>query len=362
MGNILEPQCGQGGLLGDGEASLGSRYQTDMFPRKLGEGQFSKAYVCWNKNKSSQCYALKVFVAASEGADHATNEIRVLHALGQHPRIIRLIDVDNQDPRNMRLVLELCEGGQLFDRLVSLGRYKEAKAACVAQEILEAVAYMHGKGIMHRDLKPENILMVSPDSDINIKVCDFGVAKMVDPLDKIVIPDQVIQRWRMKPPPRATSFKGSDFYLTPEMIRQEEYGPEIDIWALGVTTYSLICGSLPFVGDDGVEDLRGTYRKIVNREIHFEGEAWDEASSMVRDFILQMLCIDPSQRLTARKALEHNWVKAADFSESDDDVEDVDDADDVDDDRSDRSDRSDSSLVIDELDDEGGPPCVSYSF
>eukprot|EP00435_Cladocopium_sp_Y103_P020004 s1644_g4.t2 len=201
MGNILEPQCGQGRhLLGDGEASLGSRYQTDMFPRKLGEGQFSKAYVCWNKNKSSQCYALKVFVAASEGADHATNEIRVLHALGQHPRIIRLIDVDNQDPRNMRLVLELCEGGQLFDRLVSLGRYKEAKAACVVQEILEAVAHMHGKGIMHRDLKPENILMVSPDSDINIKlsrlppdlhnVCDFGIAKMVDPLDKIVIPDQ----------------------------------------------------------------------------------------------------------------------------------------------------------------------------
>eukprot|EP00434_Breviolum_minutum_P037333 symbB.v1.2.033101.t1/scaffold4066.1/size45319/1 len=139
MGNIFEPQCGQGRhLLGDeGESSLGSRYQTDIFPQKLGEGQFSKAYVCWNKSKSSQSFALKVFVAANEGADHAANEIRVLHALGHHPRIIRLIDIDNQDPRNMRLVLELCEGGQLFDRLVSLGRYKEAKAACVVQEILE---------------------------------------------------------------------------------------------------------------------------------------------------------------------------------------------------------------------------------
>eukprot|EP00913_Durusdinium_trenchii_P032782 g30688.t1 len=94
MGNIFEvSQCGQGRqLLGDeGESSLGSRYETEMFPRKLGEGQFSKAYTCWNKN-SSQRLALKVFVAASEGADHATNEIRVLRALGHHPRIIRLID------------------------------------------------------------------------------------------------------------------------------------------------------------------------------------------------------------------------------------------------------------------------------
>eukprot|EP00913_Durusdinium_trenchii_P032783 g30689.t1 len=78
---------------------------------------------------------------------------------------------------------------------------------------------------------------------------------MADPWDKIVIPDQVIQLRARKPAPRATSFKGSDYYLAPEMIRQEEYGPEVDLWAIGVTTYSLMSGSLPFVGDGG--DLRG---------------------------------------------------------------------------------------------------------
>ncbi|CAE7739464.1 CaMKI, partial [Symbiodinium pilosum] len=186
------------------------RYETDLFPQKIGEGQFSKAYVCWSKGDSSQRYALKVFTPADEGAEHATNEIRVLLLLGQHPRIIRLVDLHTEDPRNMRLVLELCTGGQLFDRLVSLGRYKEAKAACVVQEILEALAYMHGKGVMHRDLKPENILLVSPGNDIHIKVCDFGIAKMAERFDgSVVMPARVIQsRLPLQPRPRSTSFKG----------------------------------------------------------------------------------------------------------------------------------------------------------
>ncbi|CAJ1402484.1 unnamed protein product [Effrenium voratum] len=327
--NVFEPQCGQGRLLlgDDGESSLAARYETDLFPQKLGEGQFSSAYVCWNKN-SAERFALKVFVAATEGADHAANEIRVLHALGQHPRIIHLVDVYIEDPRSTRLVLELCEGGQLFDRLVSLGRFEEPNAAYVVQEILEAVAYMHNRGIMHRDLKPENILMVSPDSD-DIKVCDFGIAKMAV--------GKISGRCR---PPRANSFKGSDFYLAPEMIRQEEYGPEIDLWALGVTCYSLISGCLPFVGD-GPDGLRGTYRKIVNRDIHFEGEAWEDASPLVVEFILQLLCLHPHQRLTAAQALAHDWVKCACPRQSQQESDE-------------ESDESD--LAQDELEDEGGPP------
>eukprot|EP00439_Symbiodinium_sp_Y106_P063473 s1736_g9.t2 len=340
--HLWEPQCGQGHSLlgGDDESSLNARYDMDLFPQKIGEGQFSKAYVCWSKEDSSQRYALKVFTP-DEGAEHASNEIRVLLLLGQHPRIIRLVDLHNEESRNMRLVLELCAGGQLFDRLVSRGRYKAAKAACVVQEILEALAYMHGKGVMHRDLKPENILLVSPVSDIDIKVCDFGIAKMAERSDGSVVRSARVIQSRPWPQswPRSTSFKGSDFYLAPEMLRQEEYGPEIDLWSLGVTTFSLISGSLPFVGEGGAEDLRGTYSKIVHRDIKFDGQAWEEAPPTAADFILQLLSLGPAQRPSAAQALSHGFVKSAleSFVDSDDEE------------NSEEEEEDESDLQLDEL-------------
>ncbi|CAE7359269.1 CAMK4 [Symbiodinium sp. CCMP2456] len=369
--HLWEPQCGQGAkwqrlphphpflngrlaghslLGGDDESSLNARYDMDLFPQKIGEGQFSKAYVCWSKEDSSQRYALKVFTP-DEGAEHATNEIRVLLLLGQHPRIIRLVDLHHEESRNMRLVLELCAGGQLFDRLVSRGRYKATKAACVVQEILEALAYMHGKGVMHRDLKPENVLLVSPVSDIDIKVCDFGIAKMAERSDGSVVRSARVIQSRPWPQswPRSTSFKGSDFYLAPEMLRQEEYGPEIDLWSLGVTTFSLISGSLPFVGEGGAEDLRGTYSKIVHRDIRFDGQAWEEAPATAADFILQLLSLDPAQRPSAAQALSHGFVKSAleSFVDSDEDEEEEEEED-------------ESDLQLDELESEGGlqPGCL----
>merc|ERR1711998_685258 len=95
----------------------------------------------------------------------------------------------------------------------------------LAFNLVDAVAYIHSKGIMHRDLKPENILLVSKHSDTDIKISDLGLAKMSKDF-----PNRL---------PRATSICGSDYYLAPEVLKQEEYGREVDIWATGVITYSL---------------------------------------------------------------------------------------------------------------------------
>jgi len=291
MGNIFEPQCTPS-LLGpdDNEGSLKAKYELGMFPKRLGQGQFSKAYECSSRDSHEEAYALKVFFQDADAADHAKNELRVLRVLGHHPRIIRVVECDREEPFPLRLVLELCRGGQLFDRIKERGRYDEQDACAVTRQILEAVAFMHGRGVMHRDLKPENILLVSEDNDIDIKVCDFGIAKVAD-------------RGFM---PRSTSFLGSDYYLAPEMIRQEEYGPEVDVWAAGVSTYAVLSGTLPFMGEGG--DLRQTYEKIVERDLKFDGEAWEDKSELAMDFVSQMLLVQRDKRPNAATALHHPWL------------------------------------------------------
>merc|ERR1719221_1096721 len=149
---------------------------------------------------------------------------------------------------------------------------------------------------MHRDLKPENILMVNKESNTEIKISDFGLAKMA-----VNYPHRL---------PRSHSICGSDFYLAPEVIKQEEYGREIDIWALGVITYVLLSGSLPFFH----EVLHKLYRQIVERDLGFPEQVWKNVSKGALDFILQLLQVRAGDRLTADQALCHPWLRGANES------------------------------------------------
>merc|ERR1712224_850768 len=152
-----------------------------------------------------------------------------------------------------------------------MGYYPEMEGKVVVSNLVEAVAYIHSKGIMHRDLKPENILLVSKNSDTDIKISDFGLAKISKDF-----PHRL---------PRSESICGSDFYLAPEVIRQEEYGREIDIWAVGVITYALLSGSLPFFRDL----LHKLYRQIMERDVSFPESKWSKVSMGAQDFILRLL-------------------------------------------------------------------------
>jgi serine/threonine protein kinase len=213
--------------------------------------------------------------------------------LGNHPHIVTLVDVDETLPGTIRLVLELCEGGELYDRIQQKQYYpeQEAKPCCAA--LLDAVAYIHGKGIMHRDLKPENILLASKVSNTEIKLSDFGLAKMSRDYPRRL--------------PRAHSICGSDFYLAPEVIKQEEYGREIDIWAVGVIAYVLMSGSLPFFHNV----LHKLYRQIVERDLSFPEQTWRNVSKGALDFILRLLQGRSGDRLTADQALSHPWLRAS---------------------------------------------------
>merc|ERR1719446_2004551 len=210
-----------------------------------------------------------------------------------HPAIIQLVDMDESLPSTIRLVLELCEGGELYDRIQLRKYYPENEGKLLARNLLEAVTYIHSKGIMHRDLKPENILLASTVSHTDIKISDFGLAKYSKDYPRRL--------------PRSHSICGSDFYLAPEVIKQEEYGREIDIWSVGVVSYVVLSGSLPFFHNV----LHKLYRQIVERDLSFPEQAWKSVAKGAQDFILRLLQVRPGDRLAADQATKHPWLRQA---------------------------------------------------
>jgi len=251
---------------------------------------------CWKRNQPEKRYALKVI--STTPSDHAAltriyEEINILQVLGNHPNIIQLVDMDESQRNKIRLVLELCEGGELYDRIQQKQFYPEIEAKVLVKNLLEAVAFIHNKGIMHRDLKPENILLASKVSDTEIKISDLGLAKISKDYPRRL--------------PRSHSICGSDFYLAPEVIKQEEYGREIDIWAVGVIAYVVLSGSLPFFHNV----LHKLYRQIVERDVKFPEQAWKSVSKGAQDFILRLLQVRAGDRLTAEQSVSHPWLRGA---------------------------------------------------
>lgn len=260
----------------------------------LGTGKFAVVHLCWRRKQPEKRYALKMIntrVGDMASLNRIREEIHILSVLGVNPGIVSLVDVDESLPGAIRLVLELCEGGELYDRIQQKQFYPEHEAKTTARNLLEAVNFIHSKGIMHRDLKPENILLTSKVSNTDVKISDFGLARMSRDYPRRL--------------PRSHSICGSDFYLAPEVIKQEEYGREIDIWAAGIISYVLMSGSLPFFHSV----LHKLYRQIVERDLSFPETSWKNVSKGALDFILRLLQVRPGDRLTADQALSHPWLR-----------------------------------------------------
>lgn len=293
MGNNLVTFCPTDKVYGFNSGNtFADNFEVDE-SAAIGAGKFSEVYMCWKKQQPEQRYALKVINIRNEdqqGINRIYEEIKIMKILGHHPSLVQLIDCD-EAISSVRVVLEFCEGGELYDRIQQRTCYPEADAITLLGNLCEAVAYIHSRGIMHRDLKPENILLVSKNSDTDIKISDFGLAKASKDFPRKL--------------PRSNSICGSDFYLAPEVIKQEEYGREIDVWSIGIIAYVLCSGSLPFFHSI----LHKLYRQIVERELSFPPKLWTGVSDGAKDFILRLLTIRPGDRLSAETALMHPWLK-----------------------------------------------------
>ncbi|KAH9247166.1 hypothetical protein BASA81_015250 [Batrachochytrium salamandrivorans] len=204
-------------------------------------------------------------------------EITIMKLI-KHPNVLQLFDV-YETAKELFLVLEHVEGGELFDYLVKKGRLSNSEAVGFFQQIIMGVEYCHRHLICHRDLKPENLLL---DKDRNVKVADFGMASMQ-------VPSKMLE----------TSC-GSPHYASPEIIKGMRYdGASSDIWSCGVILYALVTGNLPF--DD--ENIRRLLNKV-KTGMYFIPEHVDADA---RDLIKRMLVISPEKRITMKEVMQHRW-------------------------------------------------------
>lgn len=211
------------------------------------------------------------------------NEIAILKKV-KHPNIIGMVEMlDNKS--HLYVVMDLVQGGELFDRIVEKGSYTEQDAATVIQDVLKAVDYLHSLGIVHRDLKPENLLYDSPDDDARIMISDFGLSKMEEENGM-------------------STACGTPGYVAPEVLRQKPYGKAVDCWSIGVITYILLCGYPPFY-DESDANL---FAQIMRGEYEFDSPYWDEISESAKDFVRHLMEINPKKRYTCKQSLSHPWI------------------------------------------------------
>ncbi|GER35677.1 calcium-dependent protein kinase (CDPK) family protein [Striga asiatica] len=200
---------------------------------EVGRGHFG--YTCRAKLKKGELKRQEVAVKVIPKAKMTTaiaiedvrKEVKILRALTGHSNLIQFYDAF-EDHDNVYIVMELCEGGELLDRILSRGgKYAENDAKTVMIQILNVVSFCHLQGVVHRDLKPENFLFTSKEENSLLKAIDFGLSDFV------------------KPDERLNDIVGSAYYVAPEVLHRA-YSTEADVWSIGVVAYILLCGSRPF--------------------------------------------------------------------------------------------------------------------
>ncbi|KAK3412857.1 calcium-dependent protein kinase 26 [Eucalyptus grandis] len=255
--------------------------------RKLGQGQFGTTYLCTDIATGSE-YACKSIskrkLISKEDVEDVRREIQIMHHLAGHKNIVTIKGA-YEDSLYVHIVMELCSGGELFDRIIQRGHYSERKAAELTKIIVGVVEACHSLGVMHRDLKPENFLLVNKDDDFSLKAIDFGLSVF------------------FKPGQIFTDVVGSPYYVAPEVLLKH-YGPEADVWTAGVILYILLSGVPPF----WAETQQGIFDAVLKGHIDFDSDPWPVISDSAKDLIRRMLCSQPSQRMTAHEVLCHPWI------------------------------------------------------
>ncbi|KAL6218765.1 hypothetical protein ACLB2K_011974 [Fragaria x ananassa] len=263
---------------------------------EVGRGHFG--YTCSAVFKKGEFKGQQVAVKVIPKAKMTTaiaiedvrREVKILRALTGHTNLVQFYDAF-EDSDNVYIVMELCEGGELLDRILSRGgKYSEDDAKTVMVQILNVVAFCHLQGVVHRDLKPENFLYTAKDESSPLKAIDFGLSDFAKPV------------WLIDE--RLNDIVGSAYYVAPEVLHRS-YSTEADVWSVGVIAYILLCGSRPF----WARTESGIFRAVLKADPSFDEAPWPSLSLEAKDFVKCLLNKDPRKRMTAAQALSHPWMR-----------------------------------------------------
>ncbi|CAD7938606.1 unnamed protein product [Amoebophrya sp. A120] len=256
--------------------------------KKLGQGTYGSV-VRGTHKETNQIRAVKCIPKGSKqvkNLDRFKQEVSIMKSL-DHPNIVKLFE-SYEDQRNIYLVMELCQGGELFDRIIDSEKFNEKECAILMRQILSIVHYMHEAGIMHRDIKPENFLLKedrAPIADSTVKIIDFGLST------------------RFKPGEFKSTKAGTPYYVSPQVLNGK-YDQSCDIWSCGVIMYIMLCGYPPFYGENDKDVLA----RVRFASFTFVQADWKNVTNDATELITKMLKKSPVDRYTARQALDHVWV------------------------------------------------------
>mmetsp|Transcript_15683 Transcript_15683/g.36065 ORF Transcript_15683/g.36065 Transcript_15683/m.36065 type:complete len:515 (+) Transcript_15683:129-1673(+) len=258
----------------------------DLEKKKLGEGSYGSVCKAKNKATGSLRACKTISKAQMKNLDRFKQEIQIMKIM-DHPNIIKLFETF-EDHRNIYLIMELCSGGELFDRIIDAGHFSEVQAATLMQQIVRAIYYMHENHVCHRDLKPENFLFQTKDpiEKNTLKIIDFGLSCKFTP-------DQVL-----------TTKAGTPYYVAPQVLAGK-YDQSSDMWSCGVIMFVLLCGYPPFYGENDADVLS----KVRLGNFSFNASDWKNVSEDAKNLIRMLLKMNPRDRYTAEQALNHEWIK-----------------------------------------------------
>ncbi|KAI0408743.1 Pkinase-domain-containing protein [Xylaria palmicola] len=251
--------------------------------RTLGTGSFGRVHLVQSKH-NQRFYAVKVLkkaqVVKMKQVEHTNDERRMLGEV-KHPFLITLWGTF-QDARNLYMVMDFVEGGELFSLLRKSGRFPNPVAKFYAAEVTLALEYLHSRHIIYRDLKPENLLL---DRHGHLKITDFGFAKRV--------------------PDKTWTLCGTPDYLAPEVVSNKGYNKSVDWWSLGILIYEMLCGYTPFWDSGSPMKI---YENILRGKVRYPAYVHPDA----QDLLERLITPDLTKRLGnlyggPQDVKEHPW-------------------------------------------------------
>ncbi|KAJ8926219.1 hypothetical protein NQ314_021428 [Rhamnusium bicolor] len=255
----------------------------------LGDGTFSICRRCIHKASGKE-YAVKIVNRTRD----CTQEINLLRACQGHPNIVALHEFI-QDENFTYLVLEYLKGGELFDRIRKKSKFTESEASSILRKLVSAVSFMHSRGVVHRDLKPENLVFTSTENNAEIKIIDFGFARLKQEKETLHTPCFTLH------------------YAAPEVLKgdPEGYDENCDLWSLGVILYTMLCGKAPFHARSREESVSSIMERIKGGDFNFDSPAWIGVSTEAKYVVQGLLTVNPSQRLRMTDLQNNPWIRGS---------------------------------------------------
>uniref|UniRef100_A0A0N4ZSC4 protein kinase C n=1 Tax=Parastrongyloides trichosuri TaxID=131310 RepID=A0A0N4ZSC4_PARTI len=284
-GEVESEEIGHLGLKIRSEQEFSQLYQI-FADEILGSGQFGTVYGAIHR-KTGKHVAVKLidklkFPSNKEAA--LRTEVEILQRVKHHGVVEFQQMLETHD--RIFVVMEKLKGDMLEMILSSeKGRLNERCTQFLIYQILIALQYLHSQNVVHCDMKPENILLTSDSDFPQVKLCDFGFAR--------IIGERSFRR----------SVVGTPAYLAPEVLRNKGFNRSLDMWSVGVIVYVSLSGTFPFNEDEDIND------QIQNAEFMYPPNPWREVSVEAIEFINNLLQVKMQKRLSVSKALAHNWVQ-----------------------------------------------------